>query len=160
MLLVGASANSVEFDTNTDKPLVAFVEQWRNLDGEQKFRSDNIGGTMRLGSQEFCIQADTIAEQIYQSESAFERHRHRYEINETLIQPLLNAGLIISGRSIPDNLVETIELPKSQHPWFFGCQYHPELKSNPRSGHPAFTAFIDASLKKRRQPKSTETGAN
>lgn len=142
-------ANSTEFSQYCKIRLVAIVEEWNNKDGSTKNFSNNSGGTMRLGSQSFKIASNTLAEAIYQTNEGAERHRHRYEVNEKEIKPLLDKGFRIGSRSVPDQLIETIELSEQDHPWFFGCQFHPELKSNPREGHPVFLSFVDAAINRK-----------
>lgn len=142
-----AGANSSEFDKSTDDPVIALITEWMNDNGETIIRSDDsdLGGTMRLGGQVFELQADSLAARVYGSTEVSERHRHRFEFNDNYANRLIAAGLIISGRSKDKNgLVEMIELP--EHPWFIGCQFHPEYTSNPRDGHMLFTSFINAAL--------------
>ncbi len=134
-------ADSTEFNQQSSKPVVALVTEWLTTTGvtEQRANNMNLGGTMRLGSQTSKLTFNSKIKAIYNQEEIFERHRHRYEVNEEYINQLEQAGLSITGRSI-DNLVEIIELPK--HRWFIGCQFHPELTSNPRSGHVLFNNFV------------------
>ena len=108
-----------------------------------------MGGTMRLGAQQVFLQDGSLAAAIYGKPEIFERHRHRYEVNNNYRERLEPAGLRFSGLSV-DNLVEMIELP--DHPWFMASQFHPEFSSNPRDGHPLFTSFIRAA----RQHRSDE----
>ena len=112
------------------------------------FRSNNdsdLGGTMRLGAQRCPVKTGTLAHRIYGAE-VNERHRHRYEVNNTYVPKLEESGLIISARTPNESLPEMMELPESIHPWFFGVQFHPEFTSTPRDGHPLFSAFIKAAL--------------
>ncbi len=133
-------ANSTEFDPKTIKPVVALVTEWLTNSGVTKRRDNmNFGGTMRLGAQTSKLSLNSKVRAIYNQEKITERHRHRYEVNEQYIDQLESAGLAITGRSV-DDLVEIIELPK--HIWFIGCQFHPELTSNPRVGHLLFNSFI------------------
>ena len=100
---------------------------------------------MRLGGQECFLSENTIAHKLYGNSVITERHRHRYEFNNRYRDKLVSAGLIVSGESGDEEpLVEIIEI--SDHPWFVGCQYHPEYRSNPRDGHPLFSGFINAAL--------------
>ena len=99
---------------------------------------------MRLGSQLTRLIPNTLAHQVYGSEVITERHRHRYEFNNRYQNILEQAGMVFSGRSSDGQLAEMIELP--EHPWFLGCQFHPEFTSNPRDGHPLFIGFIQAAL--------------
>jgi CTP synthase len=140
-------ANSTEFNPETPNPVVALVTEWINEQGERETRSEksDIGGTMRLGGQACELKANSLAHQLYGQAEIIERHRHRYEVNENLLPEIEKAGLVVSGRSSKDHLVEIIELPN--HPWFFACQFHPEFSSTPRDGHPIFTHFIAAAKK-------------
>lgn len=137
------NASSTEFDKDTPYPVVALVTEWTNQTGEREERSEksDIGGTMRLGGQLCNIVPGTLAHQVYGSDKITERHRHRFEVNNNLLPEIEKAGMRVSGRS-QDNLVELIELPN--HPWFLGCQFHPEFTSTPRDGHPLFIHFIRA----------------
>ncbi len=139
-------ANSTEFNVNTPHPVIALVTEWMTEQGMKEIRDANtdLGGTMRLGSQKCKLEAESLALNIYQQSIISERHRHRYEVNNLLLQPLEAAGLKISGRSHDGLLVEMIEIP--DHPWFVACQFHPEFTSTPRDGHPLFTAFIRAAI--------------
>lgn len=139
-------ANSTEFDATTSHPIVGLVSEWQTATGavEKRDDSSDLGGTMRLGGQQCHLQTGTLAAKLYGQETIIERHRHRYEVNSDLIEKLQTQGLVISGRSIDNKLVEMIEL--KDHPWFVGCQFHPEFTSNPRDGHPLFTGFVRAAL--------------
>jgi CTP synthase len=110
-----------------------------------------LGGTMRLGGQKCQLKEGSLARQIYGGEFVVERHRHRYEVNDAYLPRLEQAGLIVSGVSAEGKpLCEMIELPESRHPWFVGCQFHPEFTSNPRQGHPLFIAYVKSALAARR----------
>jgi len=137
-------ANSTEFDHETPYPVVALVTEWVNQTGEREQRTDksDAGGTMRLGGQACRLIQGSLARTLYGNDVIIERHRHRYEINNKLLPTIEKAGLKVSGQSVQDNLVEIIELPN--HPWFIGCQFHPEFTSTPRDGHPLFIGFIRA----------------
>lgn len=142
-------ANSSEFDRETPDPVIALITEWQTGTGETVIRSDDsdLGGTMRLGGQVCVLEPDSLAAKVYGSEEVIERHRHRFEFNDNYAEVLTQAGLVISARSRESDgpgLVEMIELP--DHPWFIGCQFHPEYTSNPRDGHPLFTSFIAAAL--------------
>ncbi|MBN1224060.1 MAG: CTP synthase [Candidatus Aminicenantes bacterium] len=134
-------ANSTEFDTGT--PHKIFFK-WRELKGVQ-----DLGGTMRLGQYLCHLQKDSFAESAYKKASVYERHRHRFEFNPAYEDILTRAGLIISGKNPDHDLVEIVEI--KDHPWFLGCQFHPEFKSKPLEPHPIFKAFIGASYAYRRQ---------
>lgn len=139
-------ANSTEFDLQTPYPVVALVSEWLLKEGviKKRKRDGDLGGTMRLGGQSCRLKSNTLAHQFYGKDIIIERHRHRYEINNDWIGNLEERGLIVSGRSIDNRLVEMIELP--DHPWFVGCQFHPEFTSTPRKGHPLFIGFVKAAL--------------
>lgn len=140
------NANSTEFDPDTPYPIIALVSEWVEEDGQvqKRKKGDDLGGTMRLGGQPCRLKPGSIAHKLYDKDTVVERHRHRYEVNNELIGRLEKAGLVVSGRSIDGRLVEMMELP--DHPWFLGCQFHPEFTSAPREGHPLFTGFIKAAL--------------
>jgi CTP synthase len=137
-------ANSTEFDAKTPYPVVALVTEWIDHTGQRETRHEDShkGGTMRLGGQACRLVEDSLARTMYGKEMIVERHRHRYEVNNHLLPTIEAAGLKISGRSQKDDLVEMIEIPT--HPWFIGCQFHPEFTSTTRDGHPLFTGFIRA----------------
>ena len=141
-------ANSTEFNPDSPNPLVGLITEWQDADGNVELRSEDsdLGGTMRLGAQRCPIEAGTLAAEIYGTE-VNERHRHRYEVNNHYVEQLKAAGLVISARTPTEQLCEMVELPKTVHPWFVGCQFHPEFTSNPRSGHPLFKSYIEAALK-------------
>lgn len=102
---------------------------------------------MRLGAQLCHLRSDSLASTIYNADEIFERHRHRFEVNDHYVSALEEKGLIISGRSEDNSLVEMIEI--RDHPWFVGCQFHPEFTSTPRDGHPLFSSFVEAAKKQR-----------
>ena len=136
-------AHSTEFVRGTPHPVVALITEWETSAGEREQRDEasNMGGTMRLGAQAVQLQEGSLAASVYGATEIFERHRHRYEVNNLYRERLENAGIRFSGLSV-DDLVEMIEIP--DHPWFMASQFHPEFKSNPRDGHPLFTSFIRA----------------
>jgi CTP synthase len=123
--------------------VIALITEWQDQKGtvEARDEASNLGGTMRLGAQEIRVSHGSLAHTIYGTDVIRERHRHRYEFNNTYLQRLMNAGLRFPGFS-RDGLVEIVELP--QHPFFIASQYHPEFRSTPRDGHPLFTGFIRA----------------
>lgn len=140
-------ANSSEFVSDTPEPVIALVTEWQDIGGTAQVRSDSsdLGGTMRLGGQVCRLVPGSLAARTYGADEIVERHRHRYEFNNNYRNVLPQAGLVISAESTDDEpLVEMIELP--DHPWFVGCQFHPEYTSNPRDGHPLFSGFIAAAL--------------
>jgi CTP synthase len=148
-------AHSSEFDINTPDPVIGLITEWKDHKGkiEQRSADSDLGGTMRLGGQICQIVPGTLAHKVYKRDSVLERHRHRYEFNNQYMDLLTNAGLIISGKSADGTLVEMVEL--ADHPWFLGCQFHPEFTSGPRDGHPLFTDYIRAAL----EHKQVRTGA-
>jgi len=141
-----AAANSTENDRDTPDPVIGLITEWRTQSGDVERRDEGseLGGTMRLGLQEQRIKPGTLAHAMYGKDVVGERHRHRYEFNNRYRTQLENAGLVFSAKSMDDLLVEMVELPQSQHPWFLACQAHPEFLSTPRSGHPLFVGFIRA----------------
>ncbi len=141
-------ANSTEFDADTPHPVIALITEWQEIDGSTQERdaSANMGGSMRLGAQECRLNSGTKARELYGTDVIRERHRHRYEFNNSFMDKLTEQGLVFSGFSV-DGLVEMIELP--DHPWFVACQFHPEFTSNPRDGHPLFMSFVRAARDKR-----------
>ena len=140
-------ANSTEFDKTTNYPVVGLISEWLDSEGSIERRDSNsdLGGTMRLGSQECILKNNSLTRTLYKKSKILERHRHRYEVNNNLIDILASKGLKVVGKSADKMLVEVIEL--DEHPWFIGCQFHPEFTSDPRSGHPLFTGFIKAAKK-------------
>ena len=137
-------ANSTEFKQDTAYPVVALITEWLDASGQRETRDKNtdLGGTMRLGGQQCQLQAGSKVRALYGEDVIVERHRHRYEVNNQLLPALEAAGLQVSGRSVDGELVEIIEM--SEHPWFVGCQFHPEFTSTPRDGHPLFSGFVQA----------------
>ncbi len=141
-------ANGEEFDSDTPFPVIYLMKEWYDEQTKQvetrDERSDK-GGTMRLGAYPCVLNKDTFAMKAYKTEDISERHRHRFEFNNEFKERLIEAGLIISGTSPDHELVEIVEL--ADHPWYLGCQFHPEFKSKPSNPHPLFKDFIKASLK-------------
>jgi CTP synthase len=130
-------------------PVVGLITEWQDASGRIEKRDENcdLGGTMRLGGQLCQLGEGTMAREIYGQAEIVERHRHRYEVNSTLLGELQANGLVVSGRAPVTDLCEIVELPKdgsNAHPWFLGCQFHPEFTSSPRKGHPLFTSFVQA----------------
>jgi CTP synthase len=136
-------ANSTEFNRATQNPVIALISEWQDQAQGVQVRDEtsNKGATMRLGAQEVLLGAGTRARDIFAKDVIMERHRHRYEFNNTYLDRFTHAGLRFSGFS-RDGLVEVIEL--QNHPWFVATQFHPEFTSTPRDGHPLFTGFIRA----------------
>lgn len=147
----GLSANSTEFDLNTNDPVIYLMERWydfRKGKIEERKEESHKGGTMRLGAYPCILQEGSFARAAYNIKEISERHRHRYEFNNAYRDVLTRNGMKISGQSPDRELVEIIEI--EDHPWFLGCQFHPEFKSRPTDPHPLFRAFIGASLKEKR----------
>jgi len=146
--LVGLkNAHSQEFDKNTPFPVIYLMTEWYDDKTETLQKRDiasDKGGTMRLGAYPCEIKKDSLAHTAYGISSISERHRHRYEFNNAFKEKLEEKGLVISGTSPDGELVEMVEL--KDHPWFLGCQFHPEFKSRPMNPHPLFREFIRASL--------------
>ncbi|MFT5501038.1 MAG: CTP synthase [Woeseiaceae bacterium] len=136
-------AHSTEFERGTEHPVVALITEWETSAGEREQRDEasDMGGTMRLGAQKIALTDGSLAASAYGKAEIFERHRHRYEVNNHYRERLEEAGMRFSGLSV-DDLVEMIEIP--DHPWFIASQFHPEFTSNPRDGHPLFTSFVGA----------------
>ncbi|KAB2928753.1 MAG: CTP synthase [Candidatus Contendobacter sp.] len=144
-------AHSTEFRPDTPYPVIALIAEWLEEDGtvQQRREGGDLGGTMRLGAQPCQLVADSLARRAYGKDVITERHRHRYEFNNHYRESLHAAGMTFSGYSLDGQLVEMIELP--DHPWFLGCQFHPEFTSTPRAGHPLFQGFIAAAIQQRQQ---------
>jgi CTP synthase len=147
-------AHSTEHDLTTPHPVIYLMKEWfdyRTKKVEKRDHDSDMGGTMRLGAYPCVIKEGTKAEAAYESKEIFERHRHRYEFNNDYLKELTEKGLIVSGTSPDGELVEITEL--GDHPWFLGCQFHPEFKSRPMKPHPLFRDFIKAALEYKRQRK-------
>ncbi|MFQ3212068.1 MAG: CTP synthase, partial [Oceanospirillaceae bacterium] len=141
-----SDANSSEFDASSEHCVVGLITEWKDESGqlEQRSESSDLGGTMRLGAQQCRLQIGSLAHQSYKQEVITERHRHRYEVNNTFIKQLEMAGLKVSGHSMDGSLVEMVEIV--DHPWFVACQFHPEFTSTPRAGHGLFEGFVGAAI--------------
>jgi CTP synthase len=150
------NANSAEFDEFTPDPVIYLMTEWfdeRTGTVQRRDASSEKGATMRLGAYPCRLTKGSLARQAYGAEEISERHRHRYEFNNAYMQPLEGHGLVFSGASPSGDLIEIVEL--KDHPWFLGCQFHPEFKSRPMAAHPLFREFIKAALdnsKKHRVP--------
>ena len=140
-------AHSVEFRRDTTDPLICLMDSQRQV--------TDLGGTMRLGAYPCRLRPGSRAHEIYGVLEISERHRHRYEVNNAYRDVLAEHGLRFSGVSPDGNLVEIIELPS--HPWFLGCQFHPELKSRPMRPHPLFASFVGAALERRERMRGRAT---
>jgi CTP synthase len=139
-------ANSTENDRHCAHPVIALITEWTTSAGdvEKRDETSDLGGTMRLGAQECRLRAGSTSRALYGQDVIRERHRHRYEFNNRYRQQFEDLGLVIAGKSMDDLLVEIIELPAQQHPWFVAGQFHPEFTSTPRDGHPLFNGFVKA----------------
>lgn len=137
-------ANSTEFNPATPYPVVGLITEWLDADGSKETRSErsDLGGTMRLGSQLCHLISGSKVHQLYGEDSIFERHRHRYEVNNNLRPQIEQAGMKVTGLSTDKKLVEIVEI--DNHPWFVAAQFHPEFTSTPRDGHPLFEGFVKA----------------
>jgi CTP synthase len=144
-------ANSTEFEKDSPYPVIYLIEEWydfRNQVIQRRDLGSDKGGTMRLGEYPCILEKGTIASKTYEVNEISERHRHRYEFNNKYMDILKKNGLMISGMSPDKQLVEIVEV--KDHPWFFGCQFHPEFKSRPLKPHPVFKEFVGASLKEKK----------
>ena len=137
-------ADSTEFNKNTPHPVIALITEWTEGDGsiERRDEDSDLGGTMRLGAQGARLREGSLVREMYGAGQISERHRHRFEFNNAYEMLLTDAGLAISGKTLDGSLVETVEL--EEHPWFIGCQFHPEFHSTPRDGHALFNGFVEA----------------
>ena len=148
-------ANSTELDPETPHPVVALITEWKDHTGviEKRDEDSDLGGTMRLGKQVVPIKPGTLAAEVYGKEVG-ERHRHRYEVNNSYCDQFEKAGMVISARTPGENLPEIMELP--DHSFFIGVQFHPEFTSSPRFGHPLFNKFIEAAAKYHKEHEKAE----
>jgi len=142
-------ANSTEMNPDSPHPVIGMITEWLDEKGQREMRDEgcDLGGTMRLGAQRCRLVSNTLARKLYGKDEIFERHRHRYEFNNNYRETLTEHGMVLSGFSLDGRLVEMVEL--KDHPWFVACQFHPEFTSTPRDGHPLFTGFVRAALKRR-----------
>ena len=141
-------AHSTEFDHDTKNPVIGLVTEWQDATGavQKRNSASDKGGTMRVGAQKAALKTGSLAAAVYGSIEINERHRHRYEVNSNYVAQFEAKGLVVSGRSAVQDLVEVMEYPTATHPWFVGVQYHPEFNSTPRGGHPLFKAFVGAAM--------------
>jgi CTP synthase len=140
-------ANSEEFDEKTPYPVIYLMKEWYDIRRQTlqvRHRESEKGGTMRLGAYPCVIKKDTLAYAAYQQREVSERHRHRFEFNKAYAEAFEAAGMILSGYSPDETLVEIVEI--KDHPWFVGCQFHPEFNSNPLHAHPLFREFVRATI--------------
>lgn len=134
-----ADANSSEFNPNSIHPVIDLMPEQIDV--------EDLGGTMRLGLYPCKVYPDTLTSKAYNAELIYERHRHRYEFNNAFREEIVGKGLVLGGTLPNDRLVEIVELPESEHPWFLGAQFHPEFKSRPTNPHPLFREFVGAAVK-------------
>ncbi len=141
-------AHSTEFDDQTPHPVISLLTEWVDQDKKTQKRSSDsdLGGTMRLGAYPCRLTVGTHAHQAYNKRLIYERHRHRYEFNNKYRDILAEAGMVFSGICPDGELVEIAEIKREKHPWFLGCQFHPEFKSRPMDPHPLFRDFVRATL--------------
>ena len=139
-------ATSSEFAPTAEHPVIALITEWTKADGTREIRTEDsdLGGTMRLGAEECRLTPGSKVAEVYGADVVSERHRHRWEFNNDYLDRLQAAGLKLAGRSTDNSLVEVVEV--DDHPWFVGCQFHPEFTSTPRDGHPLFTSFVEAAV--------------
>ena len=152
-----ADAHSSEFDPNTPEPVIYLMTAWYDAKSDTLQQRDihsEKGGTMRLGAYPCRLEPETLARKAYGEETISERHRHRYEFNNAYRDPLSEKGMVFSGISPDGELVEIVEL--TDHPWYLGCQFHPEFKSRPMTPHPLFVSFIKAAVEKSRSAGGEE----
>ena len=137
-------ATSSEFEPTAEHPVIALITEWTKADGTREIRTEDsdLGGTMRLGAEECRLTPGSKVAEVYGADVVSERHRHRWEFNNDYLDRLQAAGLKLAGRSTDNSLVEVVEV--DDHPWFVGCQFHPEFTSTPRDGHPLFTSSVEA----------------
>ena len=148
-------ANSTELDPGTPHPVVALLTEWKDHSGavQRRDESSDLGGTMRLGRQEVPVAPNTLAHKIY-GDVVAERHRHRYEVNNSYVPQFEEKGMVISAKTPLEHLPEMMEL--HNHPFFFAVQFHPEFTANPRFGPPLFKAYIEAAVKHREAAEEAE----
>ncbi len=149
-------ANSTEFDRECPYPVIGLITEWVNKEGQIEERSEesDLGGTMRLGAQQCHLADGSRVRELYGKPEIYERHRHRYEVNNNLLPDLESAGLKVTGLSADRQLVEIVEV--ADHPWFVGVQFHPEFTSTPRDGHPLFSGFIKAAMEYQAQTRHNQ----
>jgi CTP synthase len=149
-------ANSTENDRLAKHPVIGLITEWQTESGQIEYRSadSDMGGTMRLGSQECVLKPDSKAREIYGQDIVRERHRHRFEFNNHYRERIEATGLVLSAFSKDQTLVEMVE--RTDHPWFIACQSHPEFNSTPRDGHPLFISFVRAAREYRKRRAASQ----
>ena len=147
-----ADASSTEFDPDSQHPVIATMEEQKHIvSGE-----GDMGGTMRLGLYPAKLAEGSLVRATYGSATVSERHRHRYEVNNGYRDDLERAGLVFSGTSPDDSLVEFVELPRDVHPYYVSTQAHPELRSRPNRAHPLFAGLVAAAVDRQRESRLVE----
>ena len=146
-----AGASSTEFDPEAKYPVIATMAEQVDI-----LASGDMGGTMRLGLYEAKLKPGSIVAEVYGADSIEERHRHRYEVNNTYRSQIAEAGLVFSGTSPDDHLVEFVELPREVHPYYVATQAHPEFRSRPTNAHPLFRGLVAAAIKRQESNKLFE----
>jgi CTP synthase len=146
-----AGASSSEFDPDTEFPVIATMAEQVDI-----IAGGDLGGTMRLGLYEAELLSGSIVEEVYGASTISERHRHRYEVNNSYTDQIAAAGMVFSGRNAEHGLVEFVELPRDVHPFYVGTQAHPELRSRPNHAHPLFRGLIGASLERQQASRLFE----
>jgi CTP synthase len=142
-------ADSTEFDPDTPEPVIATIaEQVAFVEG-----AGDLGGTMRLGLYPADLKPGSIAREVYGAAEIQERHRHRYEVNNSYRDQLEDAGMVFSGTSPDNNLVEFVELPRDVHPYYIATQAHPELRSRPTKSHPLFKGLVGAAITRQKEQR-------
>ena len=151
-----SGAHSTEINPDTEHPVIGLVTEWRNRGGETVHRrSDSeMGGTMRLGEQRCELEPGSLVRDLYQADTVFERHRHRYEVNNRYVRKMQLGGMRFSGKSGEDDLVEIVELPCKK--WFVACQFHPEFNSAPIKAHPLFLGFVNSAFEQSVESRSSD----
>ncbi len=153
-------AHSTEFERDTKYPVIGLITEWKDRSGkiEKRTEESDLGGTMRLGGQLCLLKEGTLARSIYGAAEVMERHRHRVRGEQHAACQARGQGPGSVGGAPVTDLCEMVELPADVHPWFVGCQFHPEFTSNPRKGHPLFTAYVKAAIE-RKQAESSRSEA-
>ena len=151
-------ANSTEFEQDCEHPVIALISEWTTAAGTTEVRDENSDqGAPCAWEAKYLLESDSMTHRCYRQNEIVERHRHRYEFNNDYLKVLSDAGLKLVGKSADGMLVEVVEVP--DHPWFVGCQFHPEFTSTPREGHPLFSGFIEAAVVHNSHQSVTEAAA-
>jgi CTP synthase len=148
-------ASSTEFDEDAKYPVIATMAEQVDI-----IAGGDMGGTMRLGLYTAKLKPGSIVAEVYESESVEERHRHRYEVNNTYRDQIAEKGLVFSGTSPDDHLVEFVELPREVHPYYVATQAHPEFRSRPTNAHPLFKGLVVAAIERQASNKLFEVSGS